>query len=327
MNSIQIAFSNILSPAVLFFILGIFASYKKSDLEIPDSIGSAVTLYILLSIGLRGGVSVSTMGLVGILKYVLTVIFIGILITSLIYFVMSKIGFDSANAGAIAGHLGAGSSVTLTSTVVFLQQIGANFEAFVPSLYPFMDTAAIITAIVLGQGGMKKEAVKPGKNADTLKNILYNSLTGKSTVLIFGGFLIGLLSGVEGTEGLMFFYSDIFQGVFTIFMLDIGLLTGSRLHEIKHVSPATFLLAFVLPPFQAAIAILTAGLIGLSPGGATLFAALASGASIITAPVVMKETFPEANPSISLAVGLGIIFPFNIVLGIPLYYQMALIVS
>lgn len=327
MNSIEIALSNILSPAVLFFMLGIFASCKKSDLEIPDSIGSAVTLYVLLSIGLRGGVSVSTIGLAGILKYVFTVIFIGILITSLVYYIMSKTGFDSANAGSIAGHLGAGSSVTLTSTVVFLQQIGANFEAFVPSLYPFMDTAAIITAIVLGQGGMQKEPVKQDENVDTLKNILHNSLTGKSTILIFGGFFIGLMSGVEGTESLMFFYNEIFQGVFTIFMLDIGLLTGSRLHEIKHIRPATFLLAFILPPIHATIAIILAGFVDLSPGGATLFAALASGASVITAPVVMRDTFPEANPSIALAVGLGIIFPFNIILGIPLYYQMALIVS
>jgi len=240
---------------------------------------------------------------------------------------MSKIGFDSSNAGSIAGHYGACSSVTLTSTLVFLQQIGANFEEFVPALYPFMDTAALITAIILGYTGLKKKSAENEKSEYTIKDILRISLTAKSTLLIFGGFLIGLISGVEGTKSLMPFYDNIFKGLFTVFMLDIGLLTGSRLYELKNIKPITFLLAIILPPIHAIIAIILATFMGLSPGGATIFAALAGGASYITAPAVMRSTFPDANPSLALGMTLGIIFPFNIILGIPLYYHLASMIS
>ena len=327
MSSLEIAFSNMLSPAILFFILGVIAVSVKSDLEIPDSIGSAITLYILISIGLKGGVSVSKTGVQEVMIYALAAVVIGIVITTLVYVIMSKIGFDSSNAGSIAGHYGACSSVTLTSTLVFLQQIGANFEEFVPALYPFMDTAALITAIILGYTGLKKKSAETEKSENTIKDILRISLTAKSTLLIFGGFLIGLISGVEGTKSLMPFYDNIFKGLFTVFMLDIGLLTGSRLYELKNIKPITFLLAIILPPIHATIAIILATFMGLSPGGATIFAALAGGASYITAPAVMRDTFPDANPSLALGMTLGIIFPFNIILGIPLYYQLASMIS
>lgn len=327
MSSLEIAFSNMLSPAILFFILGVIAVSVKSDLEIPDSIGSAITLYILISIGLKGGVAVSKTGVQEVIIYAIAAVVIGIIITTLVYFIMSKLGFDSANAGSIAGHYGACSSVTLTSTLVFLQQIGANFEEFVPALYPFMDTAALITAIFLGYTGLNKKSGEIEKSEYTIKDILRISLTAKSTLLIFGGFLIGLISGVEGTKNLMSFYDKIFMGLFTVFMLDIGLLTGSRLYELKNIKPFTFLLAIILPPIHAIIAITLATLIGLSPGGATIFAALAGGASYITAPAVMRNTFPDANPSLALGMSLGIIFPFNIMLGIPLYYQLANMIS
>lgn len=327
MSSLEIAFSNILSPAILFFILGVIAVSVKSDLEIPDSIGSAITLYILISIGLKGGVSVSETGVKEVIVYALAAVLIGIIITTLVYVIMSKMGFDSSNSGSIAGHFGACSSVTLTSTLVFLQQIGANYEEFVPALYPFMDTAALITAIILGYTGIKKKSAGIEKSEHTFKDILCISLTAKSTLLIFGGFLIGLISGVEGTKSLMPFYDDIFKGLFTVFMLDIGLLTGSRLHELKNVKPITFLVAIILPPIHAIIAITLAAFMGLSPGGATIFAALAGGASYITAPAVMRDTFPDANPSLALGMTLGIIFPFNIIFGIPLYYQLANMIS
>ena len=327
MSSLEIAFSNMASPAILFFILGVIAASVKSDLEIPDSIGSAITLYILVSIGIKGGVSVSKTGIEGLIIYVLAAVVIGIIITTLVYIIMSKIGFDASNAGSIAGHYGACSSVTLTSTLVFLQQIGANFEEFVPALYPFMDTAALITAIILGYTDLKKKSTETDKSEYAIKDILRISITAKSTLLIFGGFLIGLISGVEGTKSLMPFYENLFKGVFTVFMLDIGLLTGSRLYELKNVRPITFLLAIILPPIHAIIAITIATFIGLSPGGATIFAALAGGASYITAPAVMRDTFPDANPSLALAIALGIVFPFNIILGIPFYYHVATIIS
>lgn len=327
MFSLEFAFSNMLSPAILFFILGIIAVLIKSDLEIPDSIGTFITLFILVSIGLQGGIGVNKTGIMGVIIPTIAAIFIGILSTTIVYFVMSKIGFDAANSGSIAGHFGACSSVTLTTVLVFLEQMGASYEEFLPALYPFMDTSALLAGIILGNAGMKKLAKGEEKGENSIKDILKASLTAKSTILIFGGFMVGLLAGAKGTEGIMPFYDNIFNGVFTIFMLDIGLLAGSRLFELKNIKPITFLLAVILPPLQALFAIVIATFIGLSPGGATVFAALAGGASFMTAPVAMRSTFPEANPSLPLGMSLGIVFPFNIIIGIPLYYQIANIIA
>ena len=322
--SIQIALNNILSPAIMFFILGLIAALIKSDLEIPDSFGAFLTMFILISIGLKAGIAVSKTGIIGVIIPVVSAILVGVVITFLVYFLMLKIGFDAANAGSIGGHYGACSSVTLTTVIVFLGRIGVSFEEFVPALYPFMDTAALITGIVLGHAGLKK---KTEDDEYSVVNILKESLRSKSTILIIGGLIIGLISGVEGSEDLMPFYSTAFQGIFTIFMLDIGILTGTRISVLKKVKPITYLIALIMPPIQAVVAILLANFIGLSPGGATVFAVLAAGASYISAPAVMRSTFPDANPSIALGMSLGIIFPFNIIIGIPLYYQFALILG
>ena len=324
MASLELALGNMFSPAILFFALGVFAVLINSDLEIPDNIGTALTIFILISIGFKAGISVNKTGITEVILPVFTAIFIGILITVIVYFIMSRVGFDSGNAGSLAGHFGACSSVTLTTVIVFLNQMGANFEEFVPALYPFMDTAALITGIVMGHAGLK---VKSTEDDYSIKNILRESFTEKSTVLIIGSFLIGLIVGPEGGKDLLAFHENIFDGIFSLFMLDIGLLAGSRIYELKKIKPMTFGLAILLPPIQAVLAILLSNIIGMSPGGATVFAVLAAGASYISAPAVMRSTFPDANPSLALGMSLGIIFPFNIVIGIPLYYQVALWVS
>ncbi|MFW6035203.1 MAG: sodium-dependent bicarbonate transport family permease [Halothermotrichaceae bacterium] len=324
MISLEVALSNIMSPAIMFFILGVIATLIKSDLEIPNSMGTALTMFILISIGLKAGIAVSKTGILGVIVPVISSITVGIIITLAVYFIMLKLGFDSANAGSIGGHYGACSSVTLTTVIVFLGRMGASFEEFVPALYPFMDTAALITGIALGHAGLKKKSTD---DEYSIINIIRESLTSKSTVLIIGGLLIGLLAGTKGTKDLMPFYDNAFQGIFTIFMLDIGILAGSRISELKNVKPITFIIALLMPPIQGIMAILISTFIGLSSGGATVFAALAAGASYISAPAVMRSTFPDANPSLALGMSLGIIFPFNIMLGIPLYYQFALMVS
>lgn len=323
MNSLSIAISNILSPAVLFFILGAMASVFKSGLKIPETVSSMLTIYVLLSIGFRGGVSVNGTNFFDIILYIILAVIIGILVTFSAYCMMSKTGIDSVNAGSVAGHYGACSSVTITASIVFLQQTGSYFESFVPALYPFMDTAALVTAIILGHLGTKKNALNSNRVEYDIKTIIVSALTGRSTFLIIGGFLIGLVSSVEATQSLMFFYEDLFNGIFTIFMLDIGIVTGLKLNEIRKVKPTTFSLALILPPIHASIAIVLAGMTGLGPGGATVLATLAAGASVISAPAVMKDAFPSSNPSLGLVISLGIIFPFNVIIGIPLYYNLA----
>ncbi|MFW6270122.1 MAG: sodium-dependent bicarbonate transport family permease, partial [Bacillota bacterium] len=250
MISLDVAMNNILSPAIMFFILGVISVLIKSDLEIPDSIGTVLTMFILISIGLKAGISVNKTGITGIILPIISSIIVGIVITFVIYHLMLRIGFDAANAGSIGGHYGACSSVTLTTVIVFLGKMGASYEQFVPAMYPFMDTAALISGIALGHAGLKK---KLNNDEYSIANILRESLTSKSTVLIIGGLIIGVLAGPEGTEDLMPFYSTAFQGIFTIFMLDIGILAGTRIPELKNVKPIAFLIAIFMPPIQGTV--------------------------------------------------------------------------
>lgn len=326
MISMDLFLENVISPPILFFVLGLLAAIIKSDLKIPDQVGSILGIFILTSIGIRSGVVISKGGIAEVLLPALFAVFTGALLVIIAYKALTKITkLDPANAASVAGHYGAVSSVTLALSIVFLERIDVGFEGFVPALYPFIDIAALITAIVLGRISMAKYN---NKEIVSFRGSIYEAMIGKSTLLLIGGFLIGYFSGVSGTERIMPFFYGMFPGVLTLFMLDIGLLAGKRLSNLLSINKWAFVLGLIMPPVFALIGIVIAvGILGLSPGGATIFAALSGGASYVSAPVVMRTAIPEANPSISLGMALLLTFPFNITVGIPLYYQAALVVS
>ncbi|WP_243441122.1 sodium-dependent bicarbonate transport family permease [Dethiobacter alkaliphilus] len=320
----DLVLQNIISPPILFFALGVLATLLNSDLKIPDAAGAAIAVFVLISIGLRAGVSVNQVGVGAVALPALLAVITGILLAILVYSVFTGIvRLDKANAASLAGHYGAVSSITLALSLVYLDNIGASFEQFVPALYPFMDIAALITAVVLGRIG---GAGQNGKNKTELR-LIYEAIVSKPSLLLLGGFIIGFANGAEGTEAIMPFYALIFPGVLTLFMLDVGLLAGSRLPGLLAVDKKVFAVGLILPAVHGLIAVILATVIGLSPGGATIFAALAAGASYISAPSVMRTAIPKANPSLSLAMALGLVFPFNVTVGIPLYYQAAQLVS
>jgi hypothetical protein len=318
--SLEMVLQNMVSPPILFFLLGAVAALVGSDLKMPDAAGSTIAIFILVSIGLRAGVAVSKVGVGAVVFPAFLAVLLGVLLVIIAYNAFIGIAkLDTANAASIAGHYGAVSSVTLALTLVFLDKVGVNFEGYVPALYPFMDTAALITAVVLGRAGMsgnRGRKVSPG-------GLAYEALISKPSLLLIGGFLIGLVNGVSGTEGIMPLFNFMFPGILTLFMLDIGLLAGSRSRELFSVNKWVFAIGLVLPPVHALVAIIIATAAGFSPGGATIFAAMAAGASYISAPSVMRTSIPEANPSLSLGMTLCLAFPFNVTVGIPLYYQTA----
>ncbi|GFP23541.1 uncharacterized protein HKBW3S09_01007, partial [Candidatus Hakubella thermalkaliphila] len=236
------------------------------------------------------------------------------------------LSLDPSNAGSIAGHYGAVSSVTLAACIVFLDQMKVPFERFIPALYPFTDTAALITAIVLGRAGVRA-INNNNENGLDISAILREAITSKPSVLLLGGFIIGFINGAQGIKSVMPFFDTLFPGVITLFMLDMGLLATVGLRELKTVNKHIFSFALLMPPLHALAAILLATAIGLSPGGATIFSVLAAGASYISAPVVMRTALPQANPSLSFGIALGITFPFNVTVGIPLYYQIAVMAA
>lgn len=324
----EVLLQNILSPFTLFFALGILAAIVKSDLKFPDAIGSAMGIFLLASIGLRAGVSVSKTGLnLTIIASAAAAIGVGALLAYLSYsFLRSRlISLDPSNAGSLAGHIGAVSSGTVVMTISFLEQIQVPYEAFIPALYPFMDTAALILAILLARKDLGKQEKPNGNNHESLKMVLIETLTAKTTVLLLGGLAIGYLSGEAGTTKVMPLFDTMFHGVTALFMLDIGILAGSRLSELKNVSKLILGYGMVIPFVNSFIGAVTATLLGLSPGGITVFAVgLAGCASFISAPIVMRTALPKANPSLSLGLSLLVIFPINIIIGIPVAYQLAL---
>ncbi len=317
-------FANIFSPPILFFTIGVLAALLRSDLKIPDAAGAMISVFILASIGLRAGVAVNKIGISYIVFPSLLATFTGILLVVVAYNILiSTTKVSTANAASIAGHYGAVSSVTLAVAIAYLDNNGTIFEAFVPALYPFMDTAALITAVVLSRIG--KTEKQPGGMPVT--GVLRETMVSRAPLLILGCFLIGFINGEAGTIDIMPVFSKLFPGILAIFMLDIGIIAGSRFSHLMTVDWKVFAVGLLLPPLNGVVAVVLATLIGMSPGGATVFAALAAGASYISAPAVIRTSVPEANPSLSLAMSLGLAFPFNVTVGIPLYHQAAQMVS
>jgi hypothetical protein len=323
--NLQDVIGQMVSPPILFFALGVFAAVLRSDLKIPDAAGTILSVIILASIGLRAGVAVSEVGISNVILPAITAILVGVLIVLLVYTVLKKLTkIDSSNAASIAGHYGAVSSVTLAVSILFLDNLKVHYEPFVPALYPFMDTAALLTAVVMSRIA---SGTKTQQDQVSYGGLLRETVISKGPLLLLGAFVIGLVNGEAGTTRVMPLFDKAFPGLLAIFMLDVGLIAGARLSHLLTVDKKVFIIGLIMPPVHGILGVVAATLIGLSPGGATIFAAIAAGASYISAPAVMRAAVPDANPSLSLAMALGLAFPFNVTLGIPLYYQAALIVS
>jgi len=318
---------NIFSPFAMFFVLGILAAALKSDLKFPDAAGTTMGIFLLAAIGLRAGVAVSKVGLdEKIITSAAAAAVVGALLALISYYCLRSklIGLDPSNAGSVAGHFAAVSSATLVMTVVFLEQVNVSYDAFVPGLYPFMDTAALVMAIVLARLGHRNLEDYNGSE-QSIREILREALTARTSILLLGGLTIGFIAGESGTQQVMPLFDSLFQGVVSLFMLEMGVVAGSRLPELKGVSKLVIGYALIIPFINMFIGAVAAAALGLGPGGITIFAiGLAGGASYISAPIVMRTALPNANPSLSLGLSLLVAFPLNITIRIPLAYQLAL---
>ena len=323
----EVILQSIFSPPTLFFALGILAAVIKSDLKVPDEAGATMGLFLLTAIGVRAGVAVNKTGINGhVIVGAIAAALLGCLLALAGYTMLTRLfSIDPANAGSIAGHFGAVSSMTLILSITFLEQIQVTYEPFVAALYPFMDTAALVTAILLARRSLSS---KKDGNGPSTKELLIEGLTARTTVLLIGGLVIGFITGPQGMERALPLFETLFFGVTTFFMLDIGLVAGARLAELKKVNKFVLGYALVMPAIHVLAAATIATLIGLSPGGVTIFAiGLAGGASFISAPIVMRTALPQANPSLSLALALVVALPVNVIVGIPLAYHTALFLA
>lgn len=314
--------ANLLAPIPLFFALGLFAALVRSDLKVPEPLYVGLVLYLLAAIGLKGGAEIHEVGLTAIWMPLVAAALLGSLIPCLGFFILRRFGgFSVHDAAAIAGHYGSVSAVTFAVASQFLARLHVQPEAYASAFLAIMEPIGIVAAIFLARFALQAEAT--GDRVHSLKAMLHEVLTGKGTMILLGALGIGYLSGPQGVVLTKAFFVDPFKGVLCLFMLEMGILAGQRLTEVRRVG--LFLLAFgiVMPIFNGLFGVLAGGAVGLSLGGSTLFGVLAASASYIAAPAAARISLPEANPSLYLTASLGITFPFNIALGIPLYFWFA----
>ena len=302
---------------VLAFALGLFATLVKSDLKFPDELYSALTIYLLFAIGLKGGMKLDGMSLAVVGGPLLAAIALSAIIPIWCFFLLKKIvRLDATNAGAIAAHYGSVSAVTFSAVLAFLEIEKIAVEGYVPALLAVMEAPAIIVAIFLAMRSGANQTAQQGG----MKKLLHDLLTGKGILLLLGGLAIGLASGKKGFEQVAPLFDAPFKGVLTLFLLEVGLVTGRRLHDLKSAGWRLVAFALIMPVLHGILGAVVGKWAGLGIGGATVLATLAASASYIAAPAAVRIALPQASPALYLTSSLAITFPFNIVLGIPLYH-------
>ena len=315
---LALAGNNLLSPMILCFALGLIAALARSDLSVPEAAAKALSLYLLFAIGFKGGAAVADNGLGFSLFSALAA---GVLLSVALPFVAFALlrvmtRFSVADAAAVAAHYGSISIVTFVTATSVLEGRGISSEGYMVAVAAAMEAPAIISALWI--------VAKAGDGADVDTDLWREILLNGSIVLLVGSFVIGLLTGADGLARIESFIVSPFQGVLCLFLLDMGLVAGRGLRTSGRVLGAGAILFGVLMPLIGAAAGLLMGAgLGLSVGGVALLMTLAASASYIAVPAAMRVALPEANPSIYLTLSLGVTFPFNLTVGIPLYVAVA----
>ena len=320
---------NLLDPSVLFFIFGVLAGALKSNLEIPSAISRFLSLYLLMALGLKGGFALSHSGLtseVGI--SLLAAIALALTIPLIGYWVLKHV-IPQFDAAAVAATYGSVSAVTFVTTVQYLETHQIAYGGHMAAAMALMESPAIIWAVVFANTLRQKNqeaTLSSGLESSSkiqIGKVLHESFTDGAQLLLLGSMVIGILSGDTGKAAMQPFSGDLFKGMLSFFLLDMGLMTARNLSQIKGTSPALIGYAILGPIVHASLALALASLLNLSPGNGALLMVLAASASYIAVPAVLRYALPEANPSLYFGLSLGITFPLNILLGIPIYVQLA----
>ena len=310
---------NILNPPILFFFLGMLAVFFKSDLSIPQPLPKLFSLYLLIAIGLHGGYELSQSGLdIYIFKSLLLAVFMATLVPIYSYFIL-RIKLDNYNAVAVAATYGSISAVTFITGITYLQTIGVEYGGYMVAAMTLMESPAIVMGLVFAALFAKGSDNEEKKKTD-YKEILREAFLNPSVYLLIGALLIGILTGEKGWDSMEPLFGSLFKGMLAFFLLDMGLVAAKRIYELKKLGFFLIAFAIAMPIFNASIAMLLAYFFELSKGDAFLLALLSGSASYIAVPAAMRLSVPEANPGIYLPLSLAVTFPFNISLGIPLYY-------
>lgn len=327
---------NLCSPLTLSFALGVFARIVRSELSLPRDLYTAMSIYLLFALGLKGGVELSHSSLAEISGPALVTILLGCLTPVTSYLVLRRLGrFSVADAAGIAAHYGSVSAVTFIAAQQFVTSVGAPAEGFMPTLLTLLEIPGIQVALAIGvfqsgqrrltDGGGNQSESHPAGSASRrpAKEVIHELLTSRSMLLLVGGLLIGAISGETGWKPVQPVFEGMFKGVLTLFLLDMGLAAGSRLGDLRKAGGFLLLFGIAMPLIHGTAAAYLGMLAGLSVGGCTVLATMAASASYIAAPPAVRMTLPEANPTYYLTAALAITFPFNLVAGIPIYFEIS----
>lgn len=302
-------------PVVLFFVLGAAAGLLRSDLKIPGSIYEALSIFILLAIGLKGGVELAKHPVGDLLLDGLVIVLMGALIPLVAFPVLRYLGrMSRADSASIAAHYGSVSVVTFSVGITLLGQEKLEFEGYLIVFLVLLEMPALVLGVILARYG--QGTVRWGK-------LLHEVFFGKSIYLLAGGLVIGYIAGADGIQPLDKLFFDLFKGVLALFLLEMGLVASTRIAALREYGVFLAVFAVLMPIFSATLGVVTGWLLDFSVGGTFLLATLFASASYIAAPAAMRIAVPEANPALSIGASLGMTFPFNIFLGIPLYLWMA----
>jgi hypothetical protein len=312
---LEAALTNITSIPVLAFVLGLLAVAVKSDLRLPEALYQGLSIYLLLGIGIKGGVALSEANANDVALPILGTLLLGVTIPVLAFWVVGKLTkLDAINRGALAAHYGSTSLVTFSAALIFLDSQAVEYEGFVTTLLAILEIPGIVVGLMLASRGLGR-----GLNwGESLREIL----TSKSIVLLAGGLFLGFITGATGYQKVEPFFGGLFTGVLALFLLEMGIVAGRRLPDVKKAGVGLVAFSLGFPLLAGTLGVFVGEVTGLSLGGSVVLGILAASASYIAAPAAVRLALPEASPGVYLTASLGITFPFNLIFGIPVIFAL-----
>jgi len=316
MQSISLGASNLVSVPVLAFALGALAAFLRADLRLPDAAYQAISIYLLLAIGIKGGVELRNSQASEVIAPLLVAILLGISIPIAAFFLLRVVTpLGVVDRGAMAAHYGSTSLVTFTAAVVFSDSADVPYEGFMATVLAVMEVPGIVVALLL----VSRSSNTNVRMVEALREVI----TSRSILLLAGGLLIGFFAGTKGYAKVEPFFGSLFQGVLALFLLELGVIAGMRIAEVRKAGVGLVVFAIGFPLLAGGAGVIAGTGAGLSIGGATVLGVLCASASYIAAPAAVKLALPEANSGITILSSLGITFPFNLLIGTPLYFTLA----
>ena len=327
--------ANLLSPIPLAFALGVVTRLVGSEFSLPKDLYASLSIYLLFALGLKGGAELAHADFSAVAAPAAVTLLLGVITPLTAYAALKWIGrFNASDSAGIAAHYGSVSAVTFIAAEQFVQRMGVSAEGFMPTLLTLLESPGIHIALAIGAVQRTRTLAQDpiigdgalamrGEPAPSLRHTLHEVFTGRTMILLVGGLVVGFLMGESGWKSVSPFFDSGFKGALMLFLLEMGIVAGSRLGDLTRVGP--FLLGFgiLMPLVHGVLGVVLGHAAGLSVGGATILGTMAASASYIAAPPAVRLTLPEANPTYSLTAALAITFPFNILAGIPIYFSVA----